>query len=48
MEKVGLACVQRYSVNLSCEKMLRHGSALKKSNFSFTAKKKNFECADIT
>ena len=40
MEKVWLACIQRYSVNLSCERMLRHQSTLKKGVLSFTEKKK--------
>ena len=51
MEKVRLACVRRYSVNLSYERMLRHCSlvgAEKKSNLSLPKKKKNFDCADIT
>ena len=48
MEKVRLPCVQRYSVNVSYERMLRHRSALKKSDLSHTKKKKNYDCADIT
>ena len=49
MEKVWLACVQRYPLNLSYKRMLRHRSALKKKiNLSFMEKKKNLDCADIT
>ena len=50
MEKVWLACVQRYLLNLSIiqENVVSSVSAEKKSDLSFIEKKKNSDCADIT